>query len=182
MRAREITVGLAILAASVLGGCAPAGQLTGPQAKLPLGEESPEFIDRVSSQKVVTENDAMRGILMLVRGQDEKETFQQRVEVLRELEVVDASWDFDSNRPITRGKLAYMLYQAIHVQGGVMLMLTGPSQRYCLREMHYQGLMASDIVATQISGGEYIAILGRADAYKNKGEVPDILRTSPGGP
>jgi hypothetical protein len=182
MRAREIVVALGVLAALALGGCAP-GRMTGSQATLPAGEESPEFLDRLSSQKAVSENDAMRGILMLIRPQnkDEQGTFEDRVARLRELKIVDSTWDFDANRPVTRGKLAYMVYQAVHVRGGVILTLTGPSQRYCVRELHFQGIMASDIATTQISGGEFVAILGRADAYKNKGEVPEILRTAAGG-
>lgn len=180
MRAREIAVGVGVLAALAVGGCAP-GRLAGPEAQLPAGEQSPEFLDRLSSQKAVSENDAMRGILMLVHGKDEQAAFEQRVSQMRSLKCVDATWDFDANRPITRGKLAYMVYQAVHVQGGVILILTGPSQRYCVRELHFQGIMASDIAATQISGGEFVAILGRADAYKNKGEVPEILRTTAGG-
>ena len=94
------------------------------------------------------------------------------------MKIVDSTWDFDANRPVTRGKLAYMLYQALHMKGGVMLTLTGPSQRYCARELAYQGILASDRMTTQISGGEFVAVIGRADAYKQTGEVPEILRTS----
>jgi predicted small lipoprotein YifL len=178
MRAIAIT---AVLAALALGGCGQAGRLSGPEAKLPSDEESPGFLDRLSSQKTVSENDAMRGVLMLVRGKDEQATFADRVSQMRELKLVDAAWDFDANRPVTRGKLAYMLYQGLHMQGGVVLALTGPSQRYCARELHYQGIMASDIMTTKVSGGEFVAVIGRADAYKSKGEVPDILKTPAGG-
>jgi hypothetical protein len=170
-----------VLAAMAAGGCSQAGKLAGPGATLPAGEESPGFLDRVSSQKTVSENDAMRGVLMLVRGKDEQATFADRVSQMRALKLVDATWDFDAGRPITRGKLAYMIYQAVHMPGGVILTLTGPSQRYCARELHYQGITSSDIVTTQISGGEFVAVIGRADAYKTKGEVPDILRTPAGG-
>ena len=172
-------MGLAVLAAS-MAGCAQAGKITGPDARLPADEESPGFLDRVSSQKMVSENDAMRGVLMLVSGKDEAAAFGDRVARLREMKVVDASWDFAAERPITRGKLAYMLCQALHVQGGVILTLTGPSQRYCVRELAYQGILASDIMTTQISGGEFVAVLGRADAFKKTGEVPEIQRTAAG--
>ena len=61
---------------------------------------------------------------------------------------------------------------------GVVLTVTGPSQRYCARELAYQGILASDIMTTRVSGGEFVAVLGRADAYKKTGEVPEILRTA----
>ena len=177
MRATTLAMALAFLAASLMG-CAQAGKITGPEAKLPSGEESPGFLDRASSLKTISENDAMRGVLMLATGKDEAGGFQDRVAKLREMKIVDSTWDFDANRPVTRGKLAYMLYQALHMKGGVMLMVTGPSQRYCARELAYQGILASDRMTTQISGGEFVAVIGRADAYKQTGEVPEILRTS----
>lgn len=166
---------VAMAAAACLGGCAPAS-ITGGDATLPAGEESPAFLDRVSSQKTVSENDAMRGVLMLLEGKDASETFRDRLAKLRSLRVVDSSWSCDANRPVTRGRLAYMLCQAIHVKGGVLLTLLGPSQRYCLRELRYQGIMASGIMTTEISGGEYVAVMGRADRYKAVGEVPEIER------
>ncbi len=187
---------IALLAAAFAGGCTQAGKVVAPQAMLPAGEESPEFLDRVSSEKHVSENDAMRGVLMLIRGRDESASFADRVQSLRSLTVVDPSWDVEANRPITRGRLAYMLYQVLEAPGvlnptpawrsqfrprGVVLTLTGPTQRYCLRELHHEGVFASSIVTTPVTGGEFVAVLGRADAYKKAGEVPDILRTpSPG--
>jgi hypothetical protein len=171
----------ATAALAALAGCSSGTPVVnGGDAKLTAQEMSPEFIDRVNSQKYVSENDAMRGVLMLVDGKDEHETFQQRVDALRERKIVDASWDFRADRPVTRGRYAYMIYQSLHVRGGVVLAVTGPSQRYCLRELEYQGFMASDIVTTEITGGEFISVLTRADAYKKQGVVPDILRTSGG--
>lgn len=171
----------AVAAAACLAGCASAGRLTGAEAKLPEGEQSPGYLDRVSSGKYISENDAMRGIIMLLDGQDTAKNFQQRVEVLKGRNIVYSRWSFDAARPLTRGRLAYMLYQALEMQGGVILTLTGPSQRYCMRELQYQGLLASGIMTTKVSGGEFVAVLARADAYKSTGEVPEILRTS-GGP
>jgi hypothetical protein len=173
---------VAAMAAALLAGCAgPAGGIVGAEAQLPQGEQSPEFLDRLSSQKHVSENDAMRGILMLLDGQDAAKSFQDRVEALKGRSIVDSSWSFNAARPLTRGRLAYMLCQALEIRGGVILTLTGPSQRYCVRELQYQGLLASGIMTTEISGGEFVAVLARADAYKNTGEVPEILKTS-GGP
>ncbi|HUT59271.1 MAG TPA: hypothetical protein VNA25_15585 [Phycisphaerae bacterium] len=185
MRARvgqACVVVAAAIAASLLAGCGgPPGSFKGAEAQLPQGEQSPEFLDRVSSQKHVSENDAMRGILMLLDGQDAAKGFQQRVEALKGRNIVNSRWSFDAARPVTRGRLAYMLCQALNIQGGVILTLTGPSQRYCLRELQYQGFLASGIMTTEIAGGEFVAVLARADAYKNTGEVPEILKTS-GGP
>ncbi len=174
---KTLVAAVALTAGMLLAGCEPPG-ITGAEAKLPEGEQSPGFLDRISSQETVSENDAMRGLLMLLSGQDEAQTFTQRVEDLQKRGVVSSSWSFQADRPITKGRLAYMIYQACKIPGGVILTLAGPSQRYCLRELQYRGMMAQGTFYTSVSGMEYVAVLSRADTWLETGDIPAIIRTS----
>ena len=164
-----------ILAAALAGCSAGPMQVAGAEASLPAKETSPGFLDRISAGPNVSENDAMRGLIMLLDGRDAAETFRQRINALLGRDVLDSTWDYDSARPITRGKLAYMIYQACEIPGGVMLTLTGPSQRYCLRELQYQGMMATGSQAGAVTGMEFVAVLNRADTYMRTGRVPEII-------
>lgn len=140
---------------------------------LPMGEESDGFLDRISSQDNVTENDAMRGVLMLINGEDTAKSFAERTRLLAEKNIVSRNWTFSGDRPITRGKLAYIIYQACEMGGGVILAVTGPSQRYCLRELQFQKMMSkSGSFYSNVSGMEFVAVLGRADVFKRTGKVP----------
>jgi len=172
---------LAILTAAAiwLGGCNP-GQISGGEAKLQAEGGSAGLLDRLSSAENVSENDAFHSLLMLLEGKDEHETFARRVAALRERKLLDETWDFQADRPITRGKVAYMVYQACHVPGGLILTLTGPSQRYCLRELQYREMMTDGAVYTPVSGMEFVAVLTRADHYLQTGDIPDTLRTAGG--
>jgi len=164
-----------VVAASIAGGCGAAGtKIAKPQAKLPAGENSAAFFDRVSSQPTVSENDAMRGVLMLVTGKDEAATFKGRVEALQAKKIVSAGWRLDADRPVTKGRLAYMLYQACKMPGGVILTLTGPSRRYCLREFQYRRMMVRGSMFTPVTGMEFVAVLTRADIYIRTGKIPDL--------
>lgn len=157
-------------------GCEPAA-LTIDSADampLPAGEGSADFIGRVGESKTVTENDAFHGLLLLADGKDSCENFQQRVETLVKRGMVDSTWTFGANTPLTREKLAYMMYQVGKVDGGVVLALTGPSRRYCLREMQYQGLMGPGSGYVDVTGMEYVAVLGRIDAYLQSGTNTDV--------
>ena len=168
--------GLVLAAGLTLGGCAqPNLQVSGGEQKLPAGESSAAFLDRVAAGENVTQNDAMRGVLMLLDGKDEAGGFHQRVQTLADRGVVDRGWDFDAQAHLTRGQLAYMIYRACNVPGGVILALTGPSRRYCLRELQYQGFMIEGFAYTKISGMEYVAVLARAEAYVRTGEIPREL-------
>ena len=173
---RSLLLGLA-MGAIVIAGCAGGRIAGGPQA-LPAGEESPAFLDRAAAQPTVSENDAFRGILMLMRDNDDAGTFADRVRILQQNKIVDASWDFITDRPITKGKLAYMLCQVLKMPGGVLLTLTGPSQRYCLRELQYQHVMSAGFFTAPVTGMEFVGVLARADAWKRTGEVPDVMQAA----
>jgi hypothetical protein len=181
-RARDAAALAGLVLIVGLTGCAPqALQVEGAKAALPADDGSPGFLDRMASQQNVCENDAFRGMLMLLDGQDKAETFQQRAEKLAEKGVIARGWRHDAARALTKGKLAYMVCQACKVRGGVTMTLTGPSQRYCLRELQYQEMMSSGSVFTKVTGMEFVAVLTRADTYMRTGELPGIMKTASGG-
>jgi hypothetical protein len=168
-----MTLAMALMA--LAAGCASNGSIENGEATLPENENSAAFLDRVSSQATVTENDAARGLLMLERSADETGTFAERIEALRQAEIVDASWDHSAGRPLTRGRLAQMVYQATDIPGGVILALAGPSQRYCLRELQYRRMMTKGPLHAPVTGMEFVAVITRAATYKQTGEVPDLV-------
>ncbi len=165
------------------GGCAHSGEprIDKPEATLPEAESSPGFLDRMSSTPTVTQNDAMRGLLFLLQEKDPAGNFAQRVEMLHGKEIIPGGWTYNANKPLNRGQLAYMIYQACGIDGGIILHLTGPSCRYCLRELQYQRIMAEGLANTSVTGMEFIAVLGRAGAYMEYGRVPDDLKIPEGG-
>jgi len=183
LTAFRVLTGVIISAAALCqSGCQSSGLYVVPGAEtaLPKDDGSAAYLDRISSGETVSENDAFRGVLMLLEVDDAKDTFRGRTEKLAAKGIVDSWWDFQADKPITRGKVAYMMYQACKVSGGVILTLTGPSQRYCLRELQYQGFVTKGSVFSPVTGGEYVGVLARADAYRRLGRVPEILETSGG--
>lgn len=161
-----------------LGGC-DEGVVASSSSVLPAGEESDAFLDRLSNQPYVNENDAFRGMIYLVDGKDETKDFGQRVELLRAKGIVSDDWNCDADRKITRGRLAYMIYQAAGFKGGVVLSMTGANQRYCLRELQYKNVIGPGAFYGNVTGMEYIAILSRANVFKNSGWVPDASGSLP---
>jgi len=172
MRLEKMALCVIAAAATLASGCAHEPVITGPAAALPAGEDSAAFLDRMSSQTAVSENDAMRGILLLLEGKDDARTFQQRVELLRGKGIIDPSWDCNADKPVTKGRFAYMVYQACKFPGGVILTLTGPSERYCLRELRYREVMAEGSAFSQVTGMEFVGVLGRVDVYIRTGQLP----------
>lgn len=175
MRPMAVTSLLAVVAVALGAGCAPRALRVDGQSDLPA-EGSPEYIDRLSTAETVSESDAVRGLILLLDGSDRHADFSARVKALADRGIVNPRWDFQAERDLTRGKLAYMIYQATGIRGGIVLMISGPSQRYCLRELQFHDMMGSGAVYGPVSGMEMVAVLGRADAYRRSGEVPDELK------
>ncbi len=166
-------VAVVLAATAGLTGCGTTTGITGGQTAGPADENSAEYLDRVSSQTEVSENDALIGMLLLLDGDDQAGTFAKRVASLEQRGIVADSWSHDSARALTRGRLAYMICQACQIKGGIILRLFGPSQRYCLRELQYMEMMGDGMTSSQISGMEMVAVLSRADTYIRTGKVPN---------
>ena len=71
--------------------------------------------------------------------------------------------------------VAYMIHQACRAPRGVVLTLTGPSQRYCLRELQYLGMMSQGFPTTTVTGMEFVAVLTRAEEYRRTGKLPEVM-------
>jgi len=161
---------------AALSGCAPS-QLTvsGENSALPSGENSAAFLDRISSADTVTQNDAMRGILMLDGGDDKTETFKQRVDALIAKRIIPATGSYDADATLSRGQLARMICTTCGLQGGIIMSVTGPSERYCLRELQYRQMMIQGSASTKISGMEFASVLTRAEIFKRTRRFPDLV-------
>ncbi|MDP6633947.1 MAG: hypothetical protein QGG42_03540 [Phycisphaerae bacterium] len=164
-----------LTAVAALGGCAPS-QLTvaDENATLPKGENSAAFLDRMSSLDTVTQNDAMRGLLML-EGGDKTDTFKQKVDLLIDKKIISPTGSYNASHELSRGQLARMICCACKLSGGLVLRLTGPSERYCLRELQYRKMMIDGSVSAKVSGMEFASVLTRAEIYKRTRRFPDMV-------
>jgi len=67
---------------------------------------------------------------------------------------------------LTKGVMAYMICTSLRIRGGLVMSLLGPTCRYAFRECVYLKLIARGNAAGLVSGGELLAVLGRAEKYK----------------
>lgn len=173
---QTIAIAIVLTAGAVLGGCG-GGAIVSQSNSLGPTDDSAQLLDVVSAQPTVSEDQALQGILLMLDGRDDTMNFHARVAQLRSRGIAASSWDFSQARPLTRGRLAYMAYQASGMSGGVITTLTGPSQRYCLRELQYRQMMADGPLYIPATGMEFVAVLSRAHAVRTSGEFPIVLQT-----
>ena len=171
---------LALLAAAIAG-CqndAPPRLLKGDT---PLSvRDSAEYLDAMSSRPTVTEAEAIEGVLLVLGEEGKKRTFAQAVAFLTQRKILSPRWTHSADRATTKGRVAYMAYQTCNIRGGLTLTVLGPSQRYCLKELQYLGLMSRGQTYNTVTGMEYVAILTRADEYRQTGKVSDVMKKQEG--
>jgi hypothetical protein len=187
-RFQIILAACGLATAAWLGGCAP---VAGPHAQLAAGldmpaepaNELPEpvFMGELARQKRVDQNDGFRAVLLWLDGKDDSRNFKDRAVTLADRGLVRADWRLSPTAPMDKATLAYIVYHALGMKGGLNMALFN-SRRYALRELVYRGMMASGADYAYVTGSEFVAILGRADDYRAAAEgakqeqLPELLQ------
>jgi len=130
-----------------------------------MTHDSAELAYRLSQTTWCSNNEACSMVLFLVDGKDDCQTFDQRLVALDVKGLVDASWDLAADQTVAKGTLAYMLYHALDMNGGLMMHLL-PSRRYAYREVVNLGLMTMGSEYEPLTGPEVVGIMGRAARMK----------------
>ena len=171
-----------------IAGCSPsAGPLAQFAGEVKMaGEPASDmpdavFMGELAAQDRVNQNDGFRAVLIWADGKDESKNFKQRAVTLAAKGFLKTRWRLNPAAPLDKGTLAYMVFKALDLRGGVNMAIFN-SRRYALRELVYNGMMARGADYTYVSGSEFIAILGRADDYRNADagkeheQLPEPLR------
>ena len=155
----RMTVGLTVVAVC-LGLFAPEARADTP------GETDAEFFMSLSYKRVAMVDDGYRAVAILARGKDDLKEPGKCRDFLLERKIALQKWGLAPDEPLTKGKLAYMVCQALGIKGGVTMRLFGPSQRYCLFECEYLELMTGGAPYEHVTGGELVSTIDRADQHK----------------
>jgi len=136
-----------------------------------MGGDDPDaqmdFWHTLATKTVACNDDAFHAILLDLDGTDPNTTYAQRVAALKSRGLLLKSFNSPANQGVRRGTIAVILYQAGHIPGGVILTLTGPSERYCLKELLYLNLLPPSSDNQTFSGTELVGVIGRFEDYRN---------------
>jgi len=69
---------------------------------------------------------------------------------------------FDPMQPLRRGEAAYLFHRALGIKGGLALHLLGPTERYALKELAFQGFLSGGRVNDLVSGEEFVQLVTQA--------------------
>jgi len=153
----------------ILGGVALAAVAATVRADTP-GDTDAEFFMALSYKQVAMMDDGYKAVALLSRGQFDLRDAAAARDYLVGSKIARSGWPATADAPLTKGRLAYMVCQALGIKGGVTMRLFGPSQRYCLAECQYLELMTGGAEYEHVTGGELVSVIDRADQYRQSKE------------
>lgn len=173
-------------AALVISGCATAKVSRTVVADLGADDQDTQidFWHTLATKPVACNDDAFHAIILDLDETDPNADFSARVSALKARGLLLNSFTGGPNDAVSRGVVAVALCQAAGIKGGLIMHLTGPSERYCLREMQYMNLLPPSSPNQTFSGLELVGVIGRFEDYErgNPSDLPASEMPAPEPP
>ncbi len=171
---RSLTVAVQIVA--LLCGC---------RAGLPPSASQPAYtpganaglMEHISNQPFVTADAGYRAVYVLWRGEAFDGDFAALTQALEGGRVVGRGWKLRAGDFLDRAAVGHLVARAARIESGVNWRLTGLG-RYGWRELQYHDIAGPGGEWGLVSGGEFLGIVARADAFMRArgqaGPQPDL--------
>ncbi len=154
----------------ILGGCGRPRK-TAPDVD-PGTLDDMAFQAYLADVPVVTVDEACRAMLILADGEDKTQSWTARRDELVRRGLIRSAWGLRPDHVADRGTVAYMVCEICRIGGGVNRLLLGSwglgDRRYAYRELVHIGLMPAGTEWQYVTGGQMVALLGKADALMEK--------------
>jgi hypothetical protein len=156
---------------SMLVGCATT-KVKDPVVPTLTGINDPEsaqlaFWRDIATRKVVCNDDAFHGLLLFLDSADPNSNYDARVSALKARKLIPDYFHDAGDQAVSRGSIAYAVVQALHIKGGWVLTVFGPTPRYALRELINLNLFPRSSPEQGLSGSEFVGIIGRVEDYQD---------------
>jgi len=175
---------LAVCAAATVLLTACQSPSAGPSLANEFKKDDPdtqlEFWHQLDSRPMTSHDDAFHGLLLYLDGADPSADYAARVATLKSRDILPASFDRPADEAIRRGTMAVMIVKMLHLRGGVMFTLLGPTQRYSTRELQFLGLYPLSTPNQIFSGSEYVGIIGKIEDYQRGNPADKPASEMPG--
>lgn len=124
-----------------------------------------EFWHTLAQITITKNDDAFHGLLLFLDGKSAP-TYEDRVALLKQKQLLKEDFDEPAYEPVRRGTLAIAMVKALQIKGGITLTLLGPTERYAVRELEFQNLLPPSSPHQTLSGAEFVGVIGRMEDHQ----------------
>jgi hypothetical protein len=144
--------------------------------RFPRGTQELDFIDALNGQVVVTNDDALHGLISFADGTDLSTTYEGRVEVAKRKGWLPSGWSRPGDESAQVGWMAVAGCRILGVKGGVTMRLTGPTPRYATKELVFMDVIPLRTENQSLSGKEFVDYLNRLERFQRGGRALALAR------
>jgi hypothetical protein len=166
----------AALAALLLAACERSRVEESAVEKFPRGTQELDFLDTLSRQVVVTNGDALHGLIGFADGADLSTTYEGRVQVAKRRGWLPADWDRPAEESAQVGWMAVAGCRILGIRGGLTMRLTGPTPRYATKELVFMDVLPLRTENQALSGQEFVDYLNRLNRFQRDGRALALAR------
>ena len=128
-----------------------------------------DFWDELTTQPVVTNDDALHGLLLVVAPELVEANYVARLDAARKRGWIGEDTDLPPTESARVGMIAVAVCDILEIQGGVTMRLLGPSPRYCTRELVFRRVIPLRTATQSLTGLEFIDLVGRVEDSMDPG-------------
>lgn len=144
--------------------------------KFPRQTQELDFLDALMGQVVVTNGDALHGLIAFADGADLASTYAGRVEVAKRKGWLPGGWDRPPEESAQVGWMAVAACRILGVKGGLTMRLTGPTPRYATKELVFMEVLPLRTDNQSLSGKEFVDFLNRLERFQKNGRALALAR------
>src|SRR5262245_44616622 len=163
MRSRSIAIARLLVAASLLvvASCASSRVAEPLIERPPAAASELDWWQALESTPLLSNHDALHGLLLLADGKDERTSFAGRMEEAHARGWIDADDALVANEPATIGWVSVAICELLDLEGGATMGVLGRSERYCTRELVFAEILPKRSPWQALRGIEFLDLAGR---------------------
>jgi len=121
----------------------------------------------VMQRKVTYHYDACKAIMLIKGIENDYIDLNSQLAYLRKNKILPKKYakEFEMTAPLRKGLFAYMLAKTLGIKGVILLRVLGMRERYALKELAFEGIMAATHTKDLVSGDEFVVALKIATKY-----------------
>jgi hypothetical protein len=146
-----------------VAGCARTVITDSAADKFPSADAELQFWEQLETQPVVTNNDALHGLILLADGQDPAQDYDQRVAAARQRGWLGSSEPPPAHESATMGMISVAVCEILDIKGGITMRVFGLVPRYCTRELVFLRYVPPRTDNQSISGLEFMDLMSRVE-------------------
>lgn len=139
--------------------------------RFPASKDELEFLEALDKQMVVTNDDALHGLIAFADGTDLSTGYEGRVEVAKRKQWIPESWNRPADESAQVGWMSVAGCRILNIKGGLTMRLTGPTPRYATKELVFMDVLPLRTENQSLSGREFVDYLNRLNRFQRDGKA-----------